>query len=187
MKNLCRINPGKLATPGGIGAGYQFNKYLGLYGEGLVVSKGAKATITEQSSGGILGGGSTSSYEEIYRVLYAVVALALKVSYGFDNFYLKAFSGPSLNFNLAGTYSTENKGGITGDIENEKINGIKLLETGFVYGAGFDILTKNDDLFSWDFPFNRALTSFAPLAAGKNPKTQYSSIGVGYAFKSEKK
>lgn len=173
----------KLALNVGIAGNYQFNQYLGIMVEANLSSKGSKITGTEPAT----FTSAAKPYEDVYKLFYAEIPLIIKLSYPItDQFYIKAFSGFSNNFNLLGTVSRNYDNPNDADQLDQSINGIKLLENSVVFGLGFEVLDKSNHLYSLDFRSNRALNSFGNIRNSQNSVisgyNSYYTIGFGYSF-----
>lgn len=168
-----------LMVGGGVAGTYQFTNYFGLTVNGLVVSKGTSATGTVQ--GNIFN--PDEDYEETYKLLYAEVPVMAKLRYGAKGFYGKIFGGPSFNFNLSGTYDVDYKSSTNKDVSGQKINGLKVMETALVYGAGIEVETSAAGLYSLEFRMSQGLTGIAKtVMAGNDIKNEYFSICLGWSL-----
>lgn len=168
-----------LMVGGGVAGTYQFTNYFGLTVNGLVVSKGTSATGTVQ--GNIFN--PDEDYEETYKLLYAEVPVMAKLRYGAKGFYGKIFGGPSFNFNLSGTYDVDYKSSTNKDVSGQKINGLKVMETALVYGAGIEVETSAAGLYSLEFRMSQGLTGIAKTVMGGNDiKNEYFSICLGWSL-----
>jgi hypothetical protein len=166
-----------LMIGGGVAGTYQFNNYFGLTVNGLVVSKGTSATGTVP--GTIFN--PAEDYEETYRLLYAEVPLMAKLRYGGKGFYGKIFGGSSFNFNLSGAYDIDYKNSTNKDMSGQKINGLKVMETALVYGAGIEVETSAAGLYSLEFRMSQGLSGIAKTVMGGNDiKNEYFSICLGW-------
>ncbi len=172
---------GKLMLRGGFGATYQFNKNVALFGEGALTLKGSKATFTRNNSGTL--GTSTETFEDDYSLVYVELPLMLKLSYGAsEEFYIKGFAGPSLNFNVLSIYNRDSNINAN-DFQQEKIPGVDVIEGAFVFGGGFDIETKQGQIFSLDVRSNKAFSSWGKIPGnGRSGFNNYFAVGVGYTF-----
>jgi hypothetical protein len=172
---------GKLALNAGLTSSFQFNKHLGLNADFLFVSKGSRASGTT-STGGLFP--SNYKYEESYKLYYFEIPVMAKLSIGFSNLHLKAFAGPSINFNLKGTqtrtYEDQNFNNNSG-FSDRKIPGLQLMEFAGVAGAGFDVEMGNKQILFLDARYNWALNSFGVIN-GNNAYNNYFSVGVGYLY-----
>lgn len=168
-----------LMIGGGVAGTYQFTNYFGLTVNGLVVSKGTSATGTVP--GNIFN--PDEDYEETYRLLYAEVPVMAKLRYGAKGFYGKIFGGPSFNFNVSGTYDIDYKNSTNKDASGQKINGLKVMETALVYGAGVEVETSAAGLYSLEFRMSRGLSGIAKTVMGGNDiKNEYFSICLGWSL-----
>lgn len=167
----------RLFIAGGVRGVYHFNKYFGVEADGLITSKGTKATGTIPAT--FLS--QAENYEERYDLLYAEIPLMAKIRYGFGDFYIKAFGGPSFNFNIDGTYSIDYERNNNNDISNAKINNLKVMETALVYGAGIEVDTKDAGLYSLSIRFSSGLSGIAKSTRGSNDiYNQYFAICLGW-------
>ncbi len=167
----------KLFIGGGVRGIYHFNNYFGLEANGILTSKGTKA------SGTVPGSIFTQpeDFEEQYDLLYAEIPLLAKVRYGFGNFYIKAFIGPSFNFNLGGAYSIDFKNSTNKDVSNAKISGLKTMETALVYGAGIEVNDEGTGLYSLSVRLSNGLTDIGQSNRNNNNiTTQYFAICLGW-------
>jgi hypothetical protein len=167
----------KLFLGGGIRGMYHFNKYFGLEADGILTSKGTKATGT--SSGSVIGG--NENFEESYDFIYVEVPFLAKIRVGRGDFFFKAFAGPSLNFNVDSRYSINYENSNNNDITNAKVNGIKVMETAFVYGAGIEVNDDGTGLYSLSVRFSNGITDIGQTTRNNNSITnQYFAICLGW-------
>jgi hypothetical protein len=167
----------KLFLGGGIRGIYQFNNYFGLEADGIITSKGTKATGT--TSGSLVGG--PENFEETYDLLYAEIPFLARIRVGAGDFYFKAFAGPSLNFNIDSRYSIDFENSNNKDISNAKVNGIKVMETALVYGAGIEVNGASAGLYSLSVRFSTGMTDIGQTSRNNNNITnQYFAICLGW-------
>lgn len=167
----------KLLVGGGVSAVYQFNRYVGAEVNGLIISKGTKATGTVPATLFT----PADKYEERYDLLYAEIPLMARLRYGFGNFYIKAFGGPSFNFNIGGTYAIDFENSNSNDVSNSKINNLRVMETALVYGAGVEVDTEGVGLYSLSIRFSNGLSSIAKSTRNNNDVyNQYFAICLGW-------
>lgn len=167
----------RLFLGGGVRGVYQFNNYIGVEANALVTSKGTRATGTVP--GNLFT--QPEDFEEQYDLLYTEIPLLARLRYGFGNFYLKAFAGPSFNFSLGGAYSIDFKNSNNKDVTNEKINNLNVMETALVYGAGFEVQTDAAGLYSLSLRLSNGLSSIAKTSRNNNDITnQYFAICLGW-------
>ncbi len=173
---------GKLAFMAGFGLNYQFTKNLGLYGNVLFSSKGSSFTGSDQGNGVLSV--NNYSYKQSVSLYYIEIPIMPKVSIGFNNFHLKAFAGPSFNFNLYGkeskTYDDANYNQSNG-YQKKDIANLSVVEYSFVYGGGFDIELDNNDVLFLEVRDNMGLNSFGQIN-NANSYSRYFAIGIGYLY-----
>lgn len=170
----------RLMVGGGVAGTYHFNNFFGLVANGLVVSKGTRATGTVPASGPF---SSPEDYEETYRMLYAEIPVMAKLRFGGRGFYAKVFGGPSFNFNIDGTYDIDYKSSTNKDVSGQKINNLKVMETALVYGAGVEVQTGGAGLYSLEVRMSQGLSSIAKTTmGGKDIKSEYFSICLGWSL-----
>lgn len=174
---------GKLALQGGLAMNYQFSKNLGLYSNLLLTGKGAEGNGTETVSG--LPGSGEYKYKQEFSLYYIEIPIMPKVSIGTEKFYIKAFAGPSINFNVGAkqdkmyeTPTIDNQLGYSGRNMPE----VELIEYSLVCGAGFDVETANKNIFFMEARYNSALNSLGPVNSTK-AFNQYFTVGLGYLYK----
>lgn len=165
-----------LLLSGGVTASYHFNSYVGLSVNGLVTSKGTKATGTVPAT--LFN--PAEDYEIKYNLLYAEIPLLVKLRYGKDGFYGKLFGGPSFNFNLNGTYDIDYKNSTNKDMTGQKINNLNVMETSLLYGAGIEVHTDNAGLYSLEFRINEGMSSIAKSNNNNDIYTRYFAICLGW-------
>jgi hypothetical protein len=172
---------GKLAVTGGFGVNYQFRKIFGLYGNLLYTSKGAKADGIE---GSVIG---TYPYEQTFSFSAIEIPVMPKLSFGFNKFYLKAFAGPSVNFNLS---SKEDKvyNNSTYDFdhgyENKDLD-VPFVDYSFVFGGGIDWETSEKNIFFLEYRRNKDLRLKSINAVNENTHyyNRYYVFAFGYLCK----
>lgn len=180
-KESLSAQQGKLSFNTGLAANYQFFENFGLTLDALFVSKGTKAqgSVTRST----FTGTREIQFEETYRMFYAEIPLMAKASVGFNNFYLKAFAGPSLNFNLLSTYSRDYDDPDETDISDEQMKNLEVMEQTIVYGVGFEVEMADHELFFLDFRNSTGLSSFGKVTStGEDGYSSYFSIGIGYMY-----
>lgn len=172
---------GKLALSVGLASVYQFTTFFGMEADVFFVSKGTRITyeqvIVQNDTSG------TFQYEETYNLHSVQVPIMPKLSFGFENFFVKFFGGPGLNFNVLGTISREYEdNGIAeeNNFDAKKIYKIIFLNFSAIAGAGFDVETP-EGIFSIDFRQNVPLGPFGKIN-GKEAENIYFTIGLGYLF-----
>lgn len=171
----------KLLMSGGVSVTNQFTENFGLMADVLFTSKGAKASGTTESGGAI---SSDKKYNDTYRLFYAELPIMAKLSVGTDNFYIKGFAGPSINFNLLGTETRvfedpdydRNNG-----YDNRPLNNLEVLEFSTVLGGGIDVINGAGQTFFVDFRVSNPL-GVAGKIQGNDFKNSYFSIGIGYLY-----
>jgi hypothetical protein len=178
---------GKLLLMGGFSGSYHFNDYFALSAEFLLNSKSAnnRDKVTEPGQGGIFGGSGTDYfYTDRYRTLDIEIPLLPKFTIGKNGFYLQAFAGPSLNFNIGGiearTFEDENYNNQNGYAERP-MTGLNTTHFSAVYGLGVLVLAPNEQLFSVDFRMSNGLS---PFKSFNNQEARYSffAVSLGYVL-----
>ncbi len=174
---------GKVSFNLGIGGVYQFNRIFGLTAEGLFVSKGTRVRGEEAA----LFPNPSRKYEDAYRLFYIEIPLMAKINIPLSSqMSVKVFGGPSMNFNLLGTYSRDYDQSDNDDIHDRKVNGLNVIEQSLVYGAGIDILSGSSALYSIDVRMSNAISSFGDIYDEQNNVisgyNNYVSIGLAYSF-----
>ena len=174
---------GKLSLQGGLAASYQFTKNIGLVNNILFTTKGSRTSGTETVSG--FFGSQQYTYEEDFSLQYIEIPLMLKVSLGLGSFHLKAFSGPSANFNISGnadrTYDDPEYNKDHG-FTNKEITGLNLLEYTLVLGGGIDIELSDESVLYLELRESLALNSFGEINI-KDAFNQYITAGIGFLYK----
>lgn len=172
---------GKLALSGGITSTYYFSKTFGLQADFLFTSKGSRASGEEVVQG--FFGTTRFQYEEIYRMFYLEVPVTARLAFGSENFLVKFYGGPSINFNLLGTQSRTYEDPDYNDdhgFTDREINGLELLEGAGVYGTGFEV-AADEGIFFLDIRNTIAFSSFG-IINGRKAFNNYFVIGVGYLY-----
>lgn len=165
----------KLFLGAGVRGIYHFNRYFGIEADGLITSKGTRATGTAPA---VLG---SEDYEERYDFIYAEVPMLAHIRIGAGNFFFKGFAGPSFNFNIDARYSIDYANSNNNDVTDAKVNNLTVMETSLVYGAGVEI-GSNGGLYSLTVRINRGLTSIATSSQNNNDiYNQYFAICLGWS------
>lgn len=165
----------KLLLGGGLHGGYQFVKMFAIEAELMYVSKGSKVSGTE-NSGIIIS--NPERYNTDYRLGYIEIPVMGKISLPLGNFYLKAYGGPSFNYNVYSKYTTEfeKKNTQNGDMKN-----INVMELALVLGAGFDIDAGDGGLYSIDVRLSQANDS-GQDNNNVNFSNRYVGLSLGVSF-----
>jgi hypothetical protein len=173
----------KLSALGGISYSYQFNKFLGLYGNVLYVSKGAKIDSYDRINW--FFGYTDYSYHRKISISTIEIPIMPKISYGFNKFYFKGFIGPSFNFILSAkdekTYDDSSYNKDNG-YSKKDLTGASVMEFSLVFGGGVDVEVSGDDVFFLEFRDNVGLSNFASIN-GMDSQNRNFNICVGYLFK----
>jgi len=173
---------GKLNLYAGIAASEQFTNHFGLDADALFVSKGERLS-GETTDTDVLGNTKTYTYNDNYHLFYAELPLLLKLSIGWNNFFLKGFAGPSINFNLMAlqsrTYQDANYDANHGYLD-ARMNNINVMELAGVFGAGIDV-QSGENIFSLDFRISHAYDSFGKIN-NYNAYNNYFAVGFGYVY-----
>lgn len=165
----------KLFLAGGIKGIYHFNNYIGIEADGLITSKGTKATGTAPA---VVG---SENFEERYDFVYAEVPLLAKIRFGKKDFFIKAFAGPSFNFNIDSRYSIDYTNSNNKDVNNADVTGVKVMETAFVYGAGIEINDSGTGLYSLGVRVSNGITEIARTVRNNNAiVNQYFAICLSW-------
>lgn len=177
------INPqAKLLWQIGGASAFQFTDNIGIMADFLLTGKGAKGS-GETEAGGIWGS-RKFAYNEKISLLTGDIPIMAKLSYGFAGFYIKAFAGPSVNFNFNGMHSLtyddadfHNENGF----ENKEITTLETMSNAFVYGVGFDVKAGDGRLFFLDV---RKSTGNENVGTLRNAgfTSGYTAITAGYYF-----
>ena len=174
---------GRLALQGGLALNYQFINNFGLYGNILFSGKGSRASGTDVQS--TFFGNKEFPFEEKYNLYYIEIPVMAKLSVGINNFHLKAFAGPSVNFNVKGTqskiyedkdYNQEN------GYEDREIQGLNLMEYSFCYGGGIDVVIAEQSIFFLEARNNIGLNTFGKIN-NLDAFNQYFGLGFGILYK----
>lgn len=182
LENTSATN-GKLALSLGAATTYRFNDYLGLNADFLFTSKGGtmNGAVTES----VLGVQRTYTYEDRFNLFYAELPvtgqLRLPLS---DDFALKAFVGPSVNFKLLALQSRQYD-----DDDYDRNNGysdremdrVETMEYTLVYGAGIEVQGQDSRTFFIDFRRNDALDGIG-FINNQRALSKYFLISAGYLF-----
>lgn len=174
---------GKLALSGGAATSYQFGEIFGITADFLFTSKGATAEGTTQEE--TLFGTQTYKYTDKYNLFYAELPITGKLSIPIgDDFFLKAYSGPSMNFNLLALesriYDNTDYHQDNGYFDRE-MKDLETIEYALIYGVGVDIISKDDRIFFLDVRSSGALTPVGNIN-GRSAKSNYFLISAGYMF-----
>ncbi len=155
----------KIGANIGLAANYQFFKFFGVGAEGLISFKGAKTTTV--IPGNFIN--QTEKVEDRYRLYYIDVPVYAKVSLPLGPFHIKAFAGPSFNFNLDARQDREFERNTDNNFSNRKINGVNALDLGSVIGFGFDV-ESSGQLYQIDFRLSNSFGSAGKII--ENPNNQ---------------
>ncbi|HWY37474.1 MAG TPA: outer membrane beta-barrel protein, partial [Bacteroidia bacterium] len=142
----------KLAISTGLATNYQFNKWFGLNADLLVSSVGCKTRgITTQRD--FLGNDVAYTYTDRYDLIYAEVPLTGQVSFWMKNFFIRAYTGPGINFRFFATqsrvYDDENFNSGNGYL-SRTIDQTNNVTYSMIYGAGIGVRGKKDRLYFLD-------------------------------------
>lgn len=175
-------NPtGKLLWQVGAASAYQFTPNIGLTADFLITGKGTKGTGSE-TTGGVIP--QTYDYNEKINLLNGEVPIAAKLSFGIGNLYLKAYAGPSVNFNFGGFHTLtydDNAYNDNNGFTNKEITTLETMSTSLVYGAGIDVKSGDGRLFFLDL---RLSSSFEPIGTinGADIESKFVGLSAGYLF-----
>lgn len=173
----------KLAISTGVTTNYQFNKFLGLNADFLLSTAGAKATGVKTETG-VFGNPIPYAYRERFDLICAEVPLTGQTSVWIDNFFIRGFAGPAINFKLIGLTSRQyddagyNNNNGYADREMENLNNIFY---SVIYGAGIGVQANDNRLFFLDIRFNKGVTTLGKVN-GFDAISNYYSISAGYVF-----
>lgn len=174
----------KLSFSGGVATCYQFNSIVGITADFLFTSKGAKAkgSVTQND---LFGNPRSYAYSEQFNLFYAELPVAAKLSIPLrDDFFIKGFAGPSMNFKLLGMetreYDDESFNANNGYYGRELKN-LETIEYSIVYGAGIDVVSKDNRIFFLDFRLSNAL-GHAGTINYQSVRNNYFMISAGYLF-----
>lgn len=174
---------GGLALAAGLTTAYQFNPYIGITSDLLLVSKGGK--FIGEINSIEANENRTYTYFDKYRIYAAELPVALKLSLPVsERFTLKAYGGPSFQFQLYGTESREfadRNYQIENSYVNRKLRTLNPLEYGLIYGGGFEMRSKENQLFFLDIRTNTSLSEIGVIQS-KRAKTAYYMLSVGCLF-----
>lgn len=173
---------GKLALTAGMTMTYQFSKNFGIYANALFTTKGTKSAGVERVSG--IFTYTDYSYMRRFSLYYIEIPVMPKVSVGLKNFHLKAFAGPSLNFNILAKEDKEydnqaynNDYGYSG----RNLPGVNVLEYSLVYGGGIDVEVSNRDLLFLEVRASTGITHLGSIN-GQDATNKYLMVGLGYQY-----
>ena len=152
----------KLALSIGIASGYQFNDIIGVSADFLFTSKGGKREGIHTTTG-TLGMKQEYVYDDKYRLFYAELPLALTLRVPLkENFYLRGFAGPSINFKILGTesraYENENFDEKNGYF-NRDLEDLETIDYAYFYGLGVEIIASDDRSYFLDFRLNEPIST----------------------------
>ncbi len=173
--------PGLLLGIGG-SADYSFNKWFGLMGDVMFMSKAVKQKGSVP--GGIFGDPDRYTYTEKYQFFQAEIPLMAKLRIGNEKFALRAFAGPVFGFNLMSVhsriYDDESYNNSNG-YSNRNMNDMNIFENGLVYGIGIEITGKQNELYFGDI---RSGNSLSPLGKfeNRNIYLSYFNLSFGALF-----
>jgi hypothetical protein len=170
----------KLLMSGGVSVSNQFTENFGLMADVLFTSKGAKGSGTTN----VGAFGSEEKFDDTYRLFYAELPIMAKISVGADNFYIKGFAGPSINFNLLGTETRVFENGNVDNNEgyrDRQLNDLEVIEFSTVIGGGIDVVNSVGQAFFVDLRLSSPISSLGKIQ-GATPSNSYFSIGVGYLY-----
>ncbi|MFT6947326.1 MAG: hypothetical protein ACJARP_001750 [Vicingaceae bacterium] len=150
----------KLALSIGIASTYQFNDIIGVSADFLFTSKGGKRDGVETTSSA-LGFNQEYEYTDKYRLFYAELPLALTLRVPLkENFYLRGFGGPSINFKVLGTedrlFEDDNFNDRDG-YSNRNLEDLETVDYSYFYGLGVEVVGNDDRSYLLDFRLNQAL------------------------------
>jgi len=174
----------KLALSIGITSAYQFNKILGVSADFLFTSKGGKRDGIETTSNS-LGFNQEYEFEDKYRLFYAELPLALTLRVPLkDNFYLRGFAGPSINFKLFATesrlYEDESFNEKNG-YSNRSIEALETVDYSYFYGIGVEIIGSDERSYLLDFRLSEPLGSAGEIG-NVQVENSYFLISAGCLF-----
>ncbi|MBX9853683.1 MAG: PorT family protein [Cytophagaceae bacterium] len=174
---------GRLALQGGLSLNYQFVKNFGLYGNILFSGKGSRASGNDVQS--TFFGNKEFPFEQKYNLYYIEIPVMAKLSLGINNFYFKAFAGPSINFNVKGTeskiYEDKDYHEQNGYSDRE-IQGLNLMEYSFCYGGGIDVEIAQQSIFFLEVRNNIGMNTFGKIN-NLDAFNQYFGLGLGILYK----
>ncbi len=173
----------KLAIIGGIASNYQFNKYLGINVGLLLSSLGAK-NQGQDTKTNVFGAEVNYRYKERFDLLYAEVPLTGQLTFWINNFFIKGYTGPGMNFKLLASQTKQyddsdynNQNGYMG----KDIFDANNITYSMIYGFGIGAADKQNRIFFLDFRSNRSLTSLGKIN-NANAFSNYYCISAGYLF-----
>ncbi len=174
----------KLLIAGGISTAFQFNRFVGVTSDFMFVSKGGKYN-GQIVAPDFFGQDRVYTYHDQYDIYSAEIPLALKLTFPVgNNFAFKAYGGPSFQFQLLGA---ETRNYDDPDFHNDngyshrKLNDLQTMETGLVYGLGFEVNSVQDQTFFLDFRLNQSLSNMG-LIQSQEVKSSYYMLSIGYLF-----
>lgn len=172
---------GKLVLGGGFGISYQLAKNFGMYGNVLFTSKGTKSTGTEMSTGQI-----HYSYWKGLSFYAIEIPVMPKLSIRLNRFYLKAFAGPSINFNIHTNEEKVYDNSLYNEVhgyKDQKVD-VPLLEYAIVWGGGIDAEVSGKDILFVEFRKQEDLNMNAINIVNNNHYyNEYYLISIGYLYK----
>ncbi len=167
----------------GAASAFQLTNNIGITADFLLTGKGAKGNGSVENGG--ITGPSEYTYDEDISLINGEVPLALKLSYPVGGLYLKAYAGPSINFNFVGTHSRtyDNEGyNNNNGFNNSKIKTLETMSTSFVYGAGVDVKAGNNRLFFLDVRLSQSMADIGTIN-GEGIQSSFVALTAGYMFK----
>jgi hypothetical protein len=174
----------KLAVTGGIASNYQFNKWFGINADFLLSSLGVRASGSTRDKS-IIGTDDYYSYNERYNLVNAEVPLTAQVNIWLsEDFFLKGYAGPAVNFNLMALqtrqYDNDNYNNEHGYM-NSRWDQVNNISWSGVYGVGLGVLSKDSRIFFIDLRLNNGISPIGSINGG-NIYLRYYSLGAGYVF-----
>ncbi len=114
---------------------------------------------------------------------YIEVPVMLKVSIPLGNLYLKAFAGPSINFNVDSKYNVDYSNSDDYDQKNTTLTGVNTAEFSGVVGVGLDVEVPTGSVFSIDARYNAGLSPFGTImTSGNDGFNNYFGVFAGWSF-----
>ena len=174
----------RLALTGGIASDYSFSKYVGIGADFMLSFKGGSTdgSVIEKD---IFNNETAYKYEGDVRLVYGELPIALNVKYPItDNFSLKVFAGPSINFKFLGLESrTFENSGYNDDhgYQDRSISGLNTTQFDFFYGAGVVVQNENEQIYFLDFRLGQSIGDMGVLD-NQALTGKYFHISAGYLF-----
>lgn len=172
---------GRLFIGVGATANFQFNKWLGIASDAMLIKKGAYVVGTYRSNDVFQ---TQYNYTENYKFYQAELPIMAKVRIGSEHFAFKAFAGPCIGFNLVSvssrTYDNPNYNNDNG-YTNKDLEAINVFEQSIVCGVGIEVKSTKNEVLFLDLRNTNGITPMGKIN-GQNLYTQYTALSIGWMF-----